>query len=185
MAEDTLTPEQAEKDVQEKVKATLAKAGQTPEDVTPKEEKGALDYLLGATAALEFDLPVQLMTPDGKKELIVHFKQMDGDTFRKLEEENRSGEGPFSRLDVAAYNRAIVQAATVYLTDESGKKIVPSSPEFIGEHPEGQRGAWKTRFKFSSGVFDGISSEVQRVSGYDGDLVGTAQRSVVDAVGGS
>lgn len=155
------------------------------EELTSREEKGALDFLLGPTRALRYTIEVQLETDEGMKPLKFHVQQQDGARLAKLETENRAGDGPFARLDTVAYNSAVVHAATTAFTDATGRRVELESQDFVGGHPEGSLGALRTRFKFQGGIFEALSGEIQRVSGYSADRVGSAQRVLVDAVGGS
>jgi hypothetical protein len=155
------------------------------EELTDAEEKGALAYLLGPTKAVTYKAPVAIETQDGEKTLYVHFAQQDGAKIIALDTEHRTGEGPFARLNVPEFNIALVQEALTHLTDTTGARVNLKSPEFIGGHPEGLAGALRLRFKVQRGIFNDLAAEIQRVSGYGGDRVGTAQRSLVDAAGNS
>lgn len=165
------------------VAAELAADAESAANMTAKEERSALDFLLGPTKAQEFDVPVKIATSEGDKELTFRIRQLDGDRFEELEKEHRDGEGPFSRLNRMAYSVAIVAEATLFIADATGDKVDLSSERFIGKHPLGIVGALKTRFKYSPGIFPELSAQVESVSGYGNDRVGTASRAVVDAVG--
>ncbi|HEX7088730.1 MAG TPA: hypothetical protein VF192_01260 [Longimicrobiales bacterium] len=147
------------------------------------EEKSALDWLLGATTRLEHDVPFKFETPDGLKDMSAHIHQVDGARLEALEEEHRIGDGPFSKLNVLQYNAAVFNEAVEYVTDETGRKV--TVPELVGNHPAGAVAGIATRFKYQPGILQGIEREVRQLAAYSSDRVGSAQRSLVAAVGNS
>lgn len=146
-------------------------------EMTVREEKGALDYLLGATKPVEYDVPVKYDTPAGVKELTFHIRQLDGKAIIKMEDKHRKGSGPFAELDDIMFNAEIVAAATLWLTDTSGRQVDPRSPDFIGELGFGPAEAMELRFKFQPGVLDGLAGQIRSISGYAPDRVGTAEQA--------
>ena len=154
-------------------------------EMTNREEMDVLDFLLGPTVALEYDLPVKVETPEGVRSLIVHFRQLDPSTMEAHDAEYRKGDGPFAKLDVPAFNAAVCADAIIWVGNEAGVKVEIRSERFRGGMPGGPALALQTRFKFQGGLLDGIVEEVKRVSGYSPDRIGTAQRAVVEAGKGS
>ena len=156
--------------------------GQIP-DITIAQERGALDFILGPTAAVEFDVPVRLDTPTGEKPLIFRIKQMDGKRLLALEVEHKEGTGPFAPTDDVALDAHIVSEATVEITDGlTGASIDPKSMEFLGNATT-PFDAMRTRFKFTPGIMTGIAAQVRSVSGYNPEKVKSAERVIADAVG--
>lgn len=153
-------------------------------EITAREEMSALDFLLGETIALEYDVTVQLETPGGLRPLTVHFRQLDPSRFDAHDTANRKGDGPFAKLDVAAFSAAVCAEAIVYL-EEGERRVNLRDGDFRGGHPGGAQHALSTRFRFQGGLLEGIAEEVKRVSGYGPDRVGTAQRSLVEVGKGS
>lgn len=170
---------------QDQTPEVVRRAAAGEEELSVQDETDVLDFLLGATQVLEYDVDVRLETDAGTRVAIFHFKQLDGSRLSEIEEENRSGDGPFSRLDAKAYNSQVVHEATVWIGTPGGRKVDIRSQKWVGSHPLGSLGALRTRFKMQSGIFDGIAAEVTRVSGYSSDRVGTAQRVHVAAAGNS
>lgn len=149
-------------------------------ELTGAEERSALDWLLGATVAMEYDVTVQYDTPDGLKPLIFHFRQLDGARIDEIDAEHRRGDGPFAKLDVQAFNAALVAEATVFFTDPSGKRTDPRSEEFRGGVPSPAL-AVQARFKKQSGLLEGVAGAIREASAYGPDRIGTAQRALVEA----
>jgi hypothetical protein len=149
-------------------------------EIDGQGEKTALDWLLGPTLALEYDVPVKYETPDGMRELVFHIQQLDPDKMQEIDARNRQGDGPFAKLNVLAYNAEIVFEATRYFTDESGRHVDPRSAEFRGEMPGSPVLALQARFKKQGGILETVAERVREVTGYSPDRVGAAQRSVVD-----
>lgn len=167
--------------------------GEDASKLTVGEERGALDWVLGATKPVEYDVPVKFDTPDGTKELTFHIRQLDGKKIIGLEDEHRKGSGPFAELDDIAFNAALAAEATVYLTDPTGRKVAPNEPDFIaGLDFGGPAEAMRIRFKYQPGLLDGIAGQIRSVSGYAPDRVGEASRAnaaqadetLQDALGG-
>ena len=147
-------------------------------------ERSALDWLLGGTQALEHDVPVEYETPSGMVKLVFRIKQLDGAVLNAIDAQHR-GEGPFGKLNTIEYNAHVASEATVYIADETGKKVGPKTEDFIGGHPEGAIGAMRTRFKYQPGILAGIEAEVRKLGAYSPDRVGAASRAIVAAAGNS
>jgi hypothetical protein len=149
-------------------------------------EKDALDFLLGATKPLSFDVPVKYDTDNGRRDVIFHVRQVDGDRILALEKEHRRGDGPFAELDDVAFNAALVAEATIAIIDrKSGREVDPKSEAFVGGAPGGPAMAVKVRFKFQSGLLDGVAGQIRSVSGYNPSRVESANAAIRDAVGSS
>lgn len=160
---------------------TRAAAG---EKVKGKDERSALDWLLGATTALEYEVTVQYDTPAGTRPLTFRLRQVDASTFDRIDKANRLGDGPFAKLDVATFNAELLSEATVSIKDGSGRTVDPRGQEWLGGAPSPAL-AMALRFKYQPGLLDALVEEVRKISAYSPDRVGTAQRVLVDAVGGS
>lgn len=158
----------------------VAQAAVLPDVMDDAQEKEALEYLLGPTTVLEYRLPVKIETTKGERTITFRIHQVDTQRLQEIDAEHRVGDGPFAKLDSYAFNIAVALEGTTSIGGLS-----PQSDRFIGGHPEGAAGALRLRFKGQGGIFDGIASEIQRVSGFSSDRVGTAQRVLVAAAGGS
>lgn len=152
--------------------------------VTAGEERGALDWLLGKTQRLQYTIPVDYETPGGMMKLQVRIQQMDDRRLNELDSENRDGDGPFAKLDTTGFNVAVCAEAMLWVEDEGGRRVEVASPEWIGAAPTPLI-AMEARFKYQPGILAGIVEEVKRTSGYSTNRVGSAQRVLVSAVGGS
>lgn len=156
------------------------------DEVDAEQESEALNFLLGRTQPLLYDVPVKYDTPHGQKQLVFVVKQLDGERILEIEKENRKGDGPFAELDDVMANAQMVAEACVAIVDKrTGAEVVPDSEEFIGGAPGGATMAMRVRFKYQSGILDGVSGQIRSVSGYNPSRVEAATRSVRDAVGGS
>lgn len=156
--------------------AIKAAADGSAKDVTVKAERDALDWLLGASKPVEYDISTKFDTPAGTKELIFHIQQLDGKKIIKLEDEHRKGTGPFAELDDIAFNAALVAEATLLIKDGK-REVSPAEPEFIGDLGFGPAMAMELRFKYQPGLLDGVAGQIRSVSGYAPDRVGAAERA--------
>lgn len=156
------------------------------------EEKAGLDYLLGTAQATLHDVTVQLETPDGLKPITFVIRQMDG---RKLDEiEQRHVNRATGTMDKFGSDVEVVATATKWLTDSTGREIDPKSEEF---RTVAQRDpmthevktivlgstvlALERKFQVQLGLLSGVADQVRRVSGFDPERVGKAQRRLVEA----
>lgn len=156
------------------------------EEVDGKQESEALNFLLGQTQALVFDVPTKFDTPQGQKRLTFVVRQLDGERILEIEKDNRKGDGPFAELNDIECNAQMVAEATIAIVDEAtGAETDPNGERFIGGIPGGAPVAVKTRFKYQSGILDGVCGQIRSVSGYNPARVESASRSIRDAVGGS
>ena len=154
-----------------------AAAGET---LTAAEEKSALDFILGPTQALEYNVPVQIETPDGLKPSTFRLRQLDPDVIDRIDASNRSGEGPFSKLDVSTFNAELVAEACVHIEDPTGRKVDPKSDQFRGGVPSPGL-AMKVRFKYQPGLLETLAERIRESAGFGVDRVGKAQRVLVEA----
>jgi hypothetical protein len=157
------------------------------EEVNGKGESEALDFLLGRTQPLLFDVPVKYDTPTGQKKIVFVVRQVDGERLLELEKEHRKGDGPFAELNDVAFNAAVVSEACVVIEDPSveGAEIDPKTEQFIGNAPGGPAMAMQLRFKYQAGLLDGVAGQIRSVSGYNPTRVESANRSIRDAAGNS
>jgi hypothetical protein len=154
-------------------------------DLNGHEERSALDWLLGATQAPEFDVNLEYDTPDGLKPIVFHLKGLDDKKIEEVEERNRTGEGPFAKLNVGAFNAELTAEALMYVLDpKTGRKIDPGSTEFRGDIPSIAL-ALEGRFRYQPGLLEGVAERIREKAGYARGRVGTAKRAVTAAVGGS
>ncbi|MGH2939443.1 MAG: hypothetical protein ACRDPE_15150 [Solirubrobacterales bacterium] len=155
-------------------------------EINAAGESEALDFLLGRTQPLLFDVPVKFDTDKGQKKLTLVVRQLDGARILAIEKENRKGDGPFAELDDVACNAAMVAEACVAIVDETaGVEVDPQTDRFVGGAPGGVPMAFQVRFKYQSGLLDGVTAQIRSVSGYNPSRVESANRSIRDAVGGS
>lgn len=153
-----------------------AAAGQT---LDVEEEEGALDWFLGPTQRLEYDVTVQWETPKGFRPLTFHMRQVDGDKLQEIDESNRQGDGPFSKLDTQGFNAEAVVEACVYFSDVTGRKIKPTDEAFTGGMPNPVL-AMRTRFKTQPGILEHLAERIREKAAFSADRVGGAQRSLVE-----
>lgn len=149
-------------------------------DPEGEAEKGALDWILGgATIRPGRFVPVQYETPDGMRKLVFRILALDPSRITELENQHRKGAGPFADIDELPFNAALVAEATEYITDVSGRKIDLTSQEFRGDKPSPAL-ALQQKFAFQGGLLDGVAGQVRRISGYDPQRVGGAERSLLE-----
>lgn len=156
-------------------------------DLDDDEERAALDWLLGAPAAMQHDITVQFETPDGEQPVTFTVRQMDTRQIDKIEQRNLSQST--GRLDALTANCQIVAEATVSIRDGSGRSTAINSDEFltvVGRDGEplklaSSSDALEQRFRKQLGLIQGVASEIRRLAGYDTERVGAAQRRLVQA----
>lgn len=148
------------------------------------EERGALDFILGPTTAVEFDVPVTIETPTGPREAKFHIRQMDGKKIMATEDRFRDGSGPFAKMDDVGLDAALVSEATLWIEDSTGRRTDIRTEEFIGGAINLEE-AMLARFKYSPGLLMGVAAQVRSVSGYNSEKVRSAERAIQDAVGKS
>jgi hypothetical protein len=161
--------------------ASLANGGK----VDSEGERSALDYFLGKTYRPEYTVPVEFETPDGMKTLTFRLWALDDRELQRIDAKHRKdADSPFAKLDSTGFNAELVSKATKYITDGSGRRVAADSAEFVGEIPD-PVAAMELRFKYQPGLLDGLSEEIRKLSAYSRDRIGSAQRALVDAAGGS
>jgi hypothetical protein len=170
----TPSPERGKEEVD------LAAAG---EKLTPEQEHNALHFLLGPRRPLQHKVTVQYETPEGVQPLTFLIRSMDGRAIDRIEQANVSE--ATGRVDQITANCQIVAEATQQIRDESGESVQPKSEQFRTVNPEqpplaSAADALEARFKDQLGLIAGIAREVRRVSGWDAEKVGTAERVLVD-----
>lgn len=167
------------------------------EELTEENERDALDYLLAPKPPRLYGVTVQYDTEDGLRPLTFVIRGMDGRRLDAIEQAHVSeATGLIDRISADCH---LVAEGTVYLEGAGGRKVELDSPEFLTirrpreGHPETMEehrlsappDALEARFKTQLGLLSGVSRELRRISGYDPERVGVAQRRLVDAVGNS
>lgn len=154
-------------------------------DVSDREEKDALDWLIAGTRRAEKTYPVKITTPEGLQTIYVHMHAVDGTREEEIDAECRDGDGPFARLSTTQFNAALVAEACEWIAGENGKKMRPDSEEFTAGHPGGAAVALQNRFKYEPGIVEALAGRVRELSGRGGDRVGAGTRAMVNSVGNS
>lgn len=139
-------------------------------------ESTVLNWLLGPTEALEYDVEAFLDTPTGRQKLVFHIKQLPDSRISELEKEHTEGEGPFGTVDRAQLNAAKVAEATVYIEDRDGRQVDLGSKEFRGQVPAAVD-AVRGRFRFQPGIIQQVAQEVDVIAGMTTDRVNKAKRA--------
>lgn len=153
--------------------------------VSDAEEYDALDWFLGATQRPTATVPVQLWTPKGDVEMTWKIRAVDGARIQQIDDEHRTGSGPFAKLDKIGFAAQLVSESAVEIWGAKGKRVKVDSEEFIGAAPGGLASAVRLRFKNQEGLLESLGDRVQELSGYSADRVGAAQRVLVDTAGNS
>lgn len=178
-----LDPEAAVAGMPEDAPEELHKAA-AGRPVSEAGERKALKWLLGATRAPEYDVPVEFDTPDGMAELTFHVRSVDGRRIIALENEHTADDaGPFGRLDDIAFNAALVAEGTLYIEDGSGARVEPDSEEFRGAPDIPPALAVEKRFKYQDGLLSGVAGEIRRLGGWSPERVKRARRSIASSAG--
>ena len=154
------------------------------------EESMALDYLLGSPEAAIFDVPVDVDTPAGRRPMKFVIQAQDGKVIERFENLHRNQ--TTGLLDQVPASCAIVAEATIELVAGS-RTIDPRGSEWLTmkivdatganvEHKFADPGvALARRFRGQQGLIVFLANEIRRVSGYDLERVGQAQRKLVHA----
>jgi hypothetical protein len=156
------------------------------EELDGNDERGALEFLLGAPAALEYEITVDYETDAGMLPLTFHFKGMDAGAIDKIEQQHlddRTGQ-----LDKIGADCTLVTKATTKIVDSTGAEINPRDEAFRttkeGERPLANAAdAMRVRFGAQAGLLSGIASAIRIKAGYDAERVGRASRLLVQAAG--
>jgi len=157
-----------------------------------QKEVAVLDFILGATKALEYDVDALVDTPDGPGVLVFHFRQLRDTEIEAMEKEHMTGEGPMAQVDRASLNAKKVARAVTYMKDGTGKVIPIADPTFMGQGIGDPYDAVKARFQYQPGVITGVAQEIDAAAGMVNNRVGfarvssiTAEQAIADAVGKS
>lgn len=156
--------------------AELDEVAESGDKAADEAEATVLNWLLGPTEALEFDVETQIDTDDGRQPLTFHLRQLADTEIEKIEEANRTGEGPFAEMDMPEFNAELIAAAGIYLKDKDGRKVALDSTEFRGPVPS-TAGALRGRFRYQPGILSMVASEIKSMAGLRNDRVGEAKRS--------
>lgn len=165
------------------------------EGLDAENERDALDYLLAPKPSRQYDVWTDYETEDGPRRLNFVIRGMDGRRIDAIEQANVSSAG---QIDQITANCQLVAEACVCLESKSGRRTALSSDEFLTlKVPDRSGGglveqklaspadALEKRFATQLGLVSGVAREVRRVSGFDPDRVGQAQRRLVSAAGNS
>lgn len=205
MGMETATPEQRvegaqprEPDPEAKGDAAVEAFARGHEELTEENERDALDYLLAPKPPRLYGVTVQYDTEDGLRPLTFVIRGMDGRRLDAIEQAHVSeATGLIDRISADCH---LVAEGTVWLeVAGSDRQVKLDSAEFLTirrpreGHPETMEehrlsappDALEARFKTQLGLLSGVSRELRRISGYDPERVGVAQRRLVDAVGNS
>lgn len=135
-----------------------------------KKEAAVLDFLLGPTTALEYDVRTWIDTPKGRGPLHFHLKQLPDTRIEEIEEECSSMEGMRRVTDRKRLNAMLVAEATEFLVDASGRKVEVGSAEFRGPIPSASE-AFLGRFRYQPGILPMVADEVRAAAGLTPDRV--------------
>jgi hypothetical protein len=155
-------------------------------DVGDDGEKKVLDYLLGKTYRPKGFVDVKLDTEAGLLPLRVFLRALPETRLDEIDAANREGDGPFSKLDVAGFNAAVLAEAIESFGDpnDADAKVSPDDESFVGQGLNVEV-AISGRLRYQPGIMQGLVEEVRKLSGYAPERVGTAQRIIQTAVGNS
>lgn len=178
--------ERVEREVEGELESLGKAQGGDAAAMSPDEEAGALNYLLGARAPLPYDVKSTLETVDGPKPLTFVIRQMDGRKIDAIETRNR--DKTTGVLDQISCDVQLVGEACLFIVDATGKQTDPKSEAFRTVRPEqpplaSPADALEARFREQLGILSGVAREVRRVSGWAPERVGQADRRLVDAAG--
>lgn len=165
------------------------------EGLTEEDERDALDFLLAPKPPRLYGIPVDYDTEAGLRKLVFVVRGMDG---RKIEAiETRNASETTGRIDQISAECQLVTEACVMLEGRAGHFVKLGDDAFLtirvpksdapGEFEESKLAspadALEARFKTQLGLVSGVAVQIRRISGYDAQRVGQAQRRLVDAVG--
>lgn len=160
-------------------------------ELSPAEEKSGLDWLLGDPVAIPHEIPMQLETPDGMKEVFFIVRKSDPGKIDQIEQ--RHVDRVTGRIDQLAADTEIVATCSDAIRDGT-RTVELTSPQFLtmrlrntetGKIEDLQLAspieALSRRLRGQQGVLFGVAREIRRVAGYDPTRVGQAQRALVEA----
>jgi hypothetical protein len=160
-------------------------------EVAGHDELAALDFLLGAPIPSVWDLWVTFDTPKGPARIKWTFHAMDGRKIDRIEQRNRNDNTGI--IDQLTADSQIVAEGSLFIADATGREVKLTSDEFLtvpsatpGEAPlklASPADAIEARFRTQLGIIGGIAREIRKVSGWDIERIGKAQRRLADAAG--
>lgn len=161
------------------------------EGLTEDDERDALDFLLAPKPPRQYAVPVDYDTESGVRPLKFIITGLDGRRIDAIEQANRSA--TTGVLDQITADCQIVAEAAVGIEGRPGHRVALDSEEYLtirrpGKEPvklASPADALEARFKTQLGLISGVAREVRRISGYDPQRVGIAQRRLVEAAGNS
>lgn len=181
-------------DAEERGDAAVEAFARDHEGLTDDDERDALDFVLAPKPPRLYDVKVEYDTEAGRLPLTFVIRGMDGRRLDAIEQRHVSE--ATGKIDVISAECDIVSEATVYLEGGTGRQTKLDSDEFLTVRRPRQDGegveehklaspamALEARFKTQLGLVSGVAAQVRRISGYDAQRVGMAQRRIVAAVG--
>lgn len=156
-------------------------------DLDDRQQRSALDYLLGTPKAATYKVLVQYETDGGIKELEFHFRALDGRKIDKIEQaaiNERTG-----LMDkITADSQLVAEATDAIVDPESGAKVSVRDEKFLiirpGDAPlAAPPDALLARFGTQIGLLAGVASAIREAAGWNRERVGKASRVLVDAAG--
>lgn len=157
------------------------------ETLSPKDERSALDFLLGTPEPARYKVTVAYETPAGMKDLIFRFRAMDGRALDKIEQSHLN-ERTGMMDKISADSHLVAEAVYEIVDPETDAKVEPKSEKFRtikeGEAPLASPiDAIGARFGTQIGLIAGVASAIREAAGWDRERVGKASRLLVDAAG--
>lgn len=185
--------EQVAREEAERLLAEAAKGQDAAKEAidTPRKEAQVLGFLLGPPKPLVFGLPVEYDTDEGRVTLRFVIQQLRGEKFREIEKHNsKDGSlGPLAEIDQTRVSAETAWEAILAIqVPATGEEIRLNDQKFLDNgagHPMPGVDAILSRFGYQFGIIEGVVGEVRRISGWDGERIGTASRMVVEAVSNS
>lgn len=169
------------------------------EGLTQENERDALDFLLANAPPMEHYVDVQLDTEEGLLPLRFHIRAQDGKKLDAIEIANTNEST--GQVNIAEVQAQIIALACFKLEGRAGHDIGIRTEKFRtvmvpdpdSDDPTVKKAvllaspaeALRHRFRTQWGLVQGVAVQVRRISGYDNDRVGKAQRRLVEASGNS
>lgn len=171
----------------ERQAASVEAFAQAREGLEQENERDALDWLLGGAPPVPYGVPFTLDTPDGLMDAKWIVRAMDGRKLDAIEQRNISE--TTGQLDVITANCQLLAEASMGIEGRPGHVVDVNSEEFrtlkvlkagddeptLHTFPSAAD-AIEARFRRQMGIVAGLSQQIRRLSGYDPDRVGKAQR---------
>lgn len=194
-------PADAEGQREETQAAAVEAFARDHDELTATNERDALDWLLGNQRPMEHYVDVRYDTPEGEQPLRLHIRAQDGKKLDAIEVAHTNQQTGVT--DIAAVQADIVALAcfrlgagpgfahemslaseefrTVDMPDRDSEEPGATKKVLLASPPE----ALRYRFRTQWGLMQGVAIQVRRISGYDPEKIGQAQRRLVDAAGNS